>query len=191
MEKEKVPLADARKTAAALLRHLRKFCVRCKVAGSIRRKKPMVSDIEILFIPKTGKVADPNDLFGSMIPVDYLVEELKSLEARGVLERRKKKNDQETYGEWNKFMRHVKTGIAVDFFACSREGWWTSLVSRTGGKGSNEILSRAAKARGYKWRPSLGGFSTRSSDTIVFPVNSEAAAFRFVEMEYQRPELRA
>ena len=191
MEKEKVLLADARKTAAALLRHLRKFCVRCKVAGSIRRKKPMVSDIEILFIPKTGEVSDSADLFGHKIPVDFMVEELKSLEARGVLVRRKTKKGKVMHGVWVKLMRHVPTGIAVDFFACSRESWWTCLVSRTGGKDSNEILSRAAKARGYKWRPYLGGFSTRSSDTIVFPVNSEAAAFLFVEMEYQRPERRA
>ena len=191
MEKEKVPLADARKAAAAILRQLRRFCVRCKVAGSIRRKKPMVSDIEILFIPATDKVADPGDLFGHEIPVDYLVEALKVLEDLGILERRKKKNEQETYGEWIKLMRHVKTGIAVDFFACTPETWWTSLVSRTGGKASNEILSRAAKARGYKWRPNLGGFSTRSSDTIVFPVNSEADAFQFVEIPYLRPELRA
>ena len=191
MEKEKVPLADARKTAAALLRHLRRFCVKCKVAGSIRRKKSVVSDIEILFIPKTGEKADPNDLFGLMIPVDYLIEELKSLETRGILERRKKKNDQETYGEWIKLMRHVPTGIAVDFFACSPETWCSSLVCRTGGKESNEVLSYAAKARGFKWRPNGGGFSLRASKTIVFRVEKEADAFRFVRMPYLRPELRA
>ena len=151
----------------------------------------MVSDIEILFIPKTGEVADPNDLFGHKIPVDYLVEELKSLESLGILERRKKKNDQETYGEWIKLMRHVKTGIAVDFFACTRESWWTGLVSRTGGKPSNEALSYAAKARGFKWRPNGGGFSLRSSKRIVFKVEKEADAFRFVKMPYLRPELRA
>lgn len=191
MEKEKVPLAAARKTAAALLRHFRKFCVRCKVAGSIRRKKAMVSDIEILFIEKSGEEANPDDLFGHKIPVDFMARELKSLEARGVLERRKTKNGNVMCGGRVKLMRHVPTGIAVDFFACTRESWCTSLVSRTGGKPSNEILCRAAKARGYKWRPNLGGFSTRSSDTIIFPVNSEADAFRFVEMDYRRPELRA
>ena len=190
MEKEKVPLTDARKAAAAILRQLRKFCVKCKVAGSIRRKKSMVSDIEVLFIPQTDQVADPNDLFGHNIPVDYLVEALKVLQALGILERRKTKKGRVTYGKWIKLMRHVKTGIAVDFFACTPETWWTSLVSRTGGKASNEILSGKAKARGFKWRPNGGGFSTRSSKTIVFPVNSEAAAFRFVKMEYRRPELR-
>jgi len=191
MEKEKVPLADARKAAAVILRQLRGFCVRCKVAGSIRRKKPMVSDIEILFIPATDQVEDLDDLFRHKIPVDYLVKALKIMEANGILERRKKKNDQETYGEWIKLMRHVKTGIAVDFFACTHETWWTGLVCRTGGKDSNEVLAAKAKAMGYKWRPNGGGFSTRISETIVVPVKSEEDAFRFVRLPYLRPELRA
>lgn len=107
MEKEKVPLRDARKAAAALLRQLRKFCVRCKVAGSIRRKKAMVSDIEILFIPKSGMEPNPDDLFGHKIPVDYLVEELKFLEARGVLERRKTKKGKENDASLVVSMRDV------------------------------------------------------------------------------------
>ncbi len=151
----------------------------------------MVSDIEILFIPRIDREKDPDDLFGQYIDIDYASSSLRILETSGLLKRRKKKNGQETYGEFIKFMRHVPSGIAVDFFACTPESWWTSLVSRTGGKESNERLARAAKGRGFKWRPNGGGFSTRTGEEIVFVVKSEKTAFEFVELPYLRPEFRS
>jgi hypothetical protein len=66
-------LADAIKTAAAILRKHRRFC------EDARRPVPSAaksrwSDIEILLIPETDAVDDPDDLFEHKIPVDYLVE---------------------------------------------------------------------------------------------------------------------
>lgn len=49
--KEKRPYAEMKYLADALVGRLRVACERVEVAGSIRRKKPMVGDIEIVAIP--------------------------------------------------------------------------------------------------------------------------------------------
>lgn len=48
--------------ATNLLNDLLPFCERAEIAGSVRRLKPEVKDIEIVVIPKMRKVLD---MFGS------------------------------------------------------------------------------------------------------------------------------
>lgn len=55
----KRPYAEARATAEEIVGLLQPFCVQIDIAGSVRRKKAMVSDIEIVAIPKPTL-----DLFG-------------------------------------------------------------------------------------------------------------------------------
>ena len=51
-EKPQVPLEEALPVAEAVLERLSKHVARCTIAGSIRRRRPMVSDIEIVAEPK-------------------------------------------------------------------------------------------------------------------------------------------
>src|SRR5690242_17561878 len=60
----KIPLAAAWELANRVLTELAPFCERIKIAGSIRREKPEVKDLEIVCIPKTHRVPGPADLFG-------------------------------------------------------------------------------------------------------------------------------
>src|SRR3990167_7360212 len=53
MEVRGMELARAQEIAAQVLAELSPFCERCEIAGSIRRRKPEVGDIEIVAIPKT------------------------------------------------------------------------------------------------------------------------------------------
>lgn len=50
--KTRLPYADMKRLADALVERLRPACERIEVAGSIRRKKSEVGDIEIIAIPK-------------------------------------------------------------------------------------------------------------------------------------------
>ena len=43
---------DANEIALRTLEELRPHCIRCEIAGSLRRLKPEVKDIEICAIPK-------------------------------------------------------------------------------------------------------------------------------------------
>jgi DNA polymerase/3'-5' exonuclease PolX len=49
--KQKLPLKDAEKIASLLLTSLRPCCQRIEIAGSIRRRKSEIGDIEIVAIP--------------------------------------------------------------------------------------------------------------------------------------------
>lgn len=204
-EKEKFPRADAQKLADQLMApryKLGDFCERWEIAGSIRRKKAFVSDIEFVYIPildeRPKKVKATDQMEFGIAPKEpemeefaYLDEAIEVLVGEGILEKRRKKDGTIMFGKWVKLMRHVHTGIPVDFFACTADGWWTTLVSRTGGKDSNTELATRALRLGYTWNPGGRGFTSLSDETIIFPVNSEEDAFRFVGMPYLRPELRA
>jgi DNA polymerase/3'-5' exonuclease PolX len=51
----KVPLEVARKLACEVIEKLRPACQRIEIAGSIRRAKPEVGDIELVVVPASGK----------------------------------------------------------------------------------------------------------------------------------------
>ena len=140
MEKTKFPLPAAESVAAEIMAFLGSFCERWIIAGSIRRRKEMVSDIEVVFIPESDLVESPDDMF-AMKEANYMDAAIAILIEEGILAKRRKSNGQFTYGPNIKLMVHVHSGIPVDFFACSGEGWWTTLVSRTGGKDSNMELA--------------------------------------------------
>lgn len=70
MSKTKIPLAKAEKIANKIVRELSPFCERIEIAGSIRRKKPEVGDIEICCQPTLNAV---RDMFGNVIRQDCLL----------------------------------------------------------------------------------------------------------------------
>jgi DNA polymerase/3'-5' exonuclease PolX len=58
-DNEKRPYAQMMTIARAVVERLRPACQRIEIAGSLRRHRPMVGDIEICAIPIM-----PTDLFG-------------------------------------------------------------------------------------------------------------------------------
>src|ERR1035437_1907534 len=60
-EDKRYPYAEAYAIALDVLEQLKPHCIRAEIAGSLRRKKPLVGDIEIVAIPKpylTGMFED-------------------------------------------------------------------------------------------------------------------------------------
>lgn len=121
---------------------------RCVVAGSLRRQKPTVSDVEILYVSKRGMMKLPGEMFEAY---GWLADEaIGKMESKGVLARRLNVKGSETFGPQNKLMVHVKTGVPVDLFNTTDHAWWVSLVIRTGPKESNLMLASTAQAFGRK-----------------------------------------
>jgi len=54
----RVPLADARVIAESLMAALGPGCERIEIAGSIRRGRPDVGDIELVAIPRIEQIRD-------------------------------------------------------------------------------------------------------------------------------------
>jgi len=197
--KIKFPLAPAHSLALQMMlpsgHTLSAACVKWEIAGSIRRNKPLVGDIEIIFVPVLRAVPSPQLELGMGLPtapvmVSVMDERLDELMRKGILAMRPSVSGSTMCGPLVKLLVHVPTGIPIDFFACTAQGWWTTLVSRTGGKASNTELAWRANRLGYRWNPGGAGF-TRLADGLEFPILSEEEAFQFVGMPCLPPDQRA
>lgn len=187
MPKPRYPRADALAVAKELCDHLRPVTGdgRLIVAGSLRRRKALVGDVEILFVPKFQVV--PDGLF-DVAQQDLAAMKVDELRQRGIVEPRLTKLNRETWGPQNKLAVHVASGIPVDFFTATAENWWNYLVCRTGPAESNTRICVAAIIRGWIWRPYSPGFY-RAAETgaEVHPVTSEREVFDFVGLPYKVP----
>lgn len=186
---------DALQVAAQLASALR--CVtkpdRLKVVGSLRRRKPDVGDIEILFIPRSEgrSVVAEADLFGAKSDVqmvDLAAERLDELVASGVISRRLGPGGKLAWGTANKFAVHNESGIPVDFFAAQESSWWNLVVCRTGSARSNTEIALAAERKGRRWNPYGAGFYDRDDPTrLLRAVGSEEECFAAVGLPYREP----
>ena len=145
--------------AQELCRELTPNSERIIVAGSLRRRKTEVGDVEILFVPKMGKIADLLDLLGHPMVVNFAEAAIESLLLSGVLEKRRNANGVTAWGKANKLAVHQPSGIPVDLFTATLANWWNYLVCRTGGAENNVAICQGAIDRGWKWNPYGDGFS--------------------------------
>lgn len=152
---------------------------RCLWVGSLRRNRANVGDVEILFVPVRGMVADQGDLFGTPIEADLAADVFNDMVRRGVLAKRRNENGTLTWGPQNKLAVHVATGMPVDLFAATLETWPNLLVCRTGPASLNAIIASRARERGMRWNPYGAGFYGPDG-SLTHPVRSEADVFNHV-----------
>lgn len=183
-DKPKSPRDAALKVAQELCDVLKPVTDRLIVAGSLRRRKLMVGDVEILFVPKVSSVQ--TGLFETdRETVDHAAKELDRLLASGVIAKRRNVHGSEMWGAKNRLAVHVASGIPVDLFATTSPNWWNYLVCRTGNAKNNIVICNAAIARGWTWNPYGAGFTDAAG--VIHPVASERDVFDMVGLSYLEP----
>jgi DNA polymerase/3'-5' exonuclease PolX len=180
--KRRWPRATGLEVAEQVLALLAPACERIAVAGSLRRGKPDVGDVEVIYIPRVVRWPDPADMFAEM---EVNLAEMLIVDGLGIgfLMKRLNAEGREAWGPKNKLARHVQTGMPVDLFAATEANWFNYLVCRKGPAESNGAIASEAQRRGWKWNPYGSGFSRGGHDDIEFEersMDSEAAVFRFV-----------
>lgn len=190
---QKVPRGEALKVAAELTRLLRPECEPgyFVFAGSLRRMRPMVGDLEVVYVPRIEARPDPGDLLGHPIPtnlVDVHLNEL--LRPAGMVTKRPKVDGSFTWGAQNKLAVWTATGLGVDFFQTDKDNFWSLLVCRTGPMEFNTRVCLEAERRGLKWNP-YRGFEDRFTKELVFVPRSERGLFDFLRWPYLEPKDRA
>ena len=186
-EKRRWPLEFAETIADTLVGLLRPRCQRIQVAGSIRRRKPMVGDIEILYIPvattRTNLLGEPSK------QLNTLDQEIQTLISARVLDfRYNKAGHRIAYGPLNKCLVHVPSGMGVDIFCTTEERWAMSLVIRTGPAEMNIRLMKTALAQGLSGHAYGEGFTLPDGSLQV--CRSEEEVFTAVGWPYLPPEER-
>lgn len=168
--------------AAELCDRLKPFCEHLVVAGSLRRRKAEVGDVEILYIPKFE--SRPDGLFDRKM-VNLVDEELERALRSSVIRKRLNSEGSETWGPKNKLAVHASSGVPVDFFSTTPECWFNYLVCRTGGAESNVRIASAAQRKGWMWHPDKRGFT--DNDGQWQAVRSEEDVFAMVGLPYLQP----
>lgn len=158
-------LAKAESIAQKVRAELEPHCARVEIAGSVRRKKPEVGDIEVVAIPKPYDVG----LFESGIAT---VVNLWP-KVRGEL-------------PCKYTQRRHPEGIALDLFFATPDNWGLIFAIRTGSADfSHHVLARGWVSHGYK---SVDGMLTRDGETIRVP--EEEDLFRMIGIAWIPPEER-
>lgn len=161
---------------------------RITIAGSLRRGRPQVGDIEILYIPRRQELATPGDMFARTM-VNLADDLIRVMLQDGTLAKRTNVNGSTMWGARNKMAVHVPTGIPVDLFATEPDCWENYLVCRTGPAALNTLIATIAKSRGYRWNPYGRGFSAVTAPKD-FPVILERDVFDLAQLPYVAPDQR-
>lgn len=141
-----------------LTRHVEK----AEIAGSVRRRRPQVNDLDIVVIPKTWMWAS--------IPTA-----LKHLDLEFV----RGKNEQFTF-------IHEKDCFTVDIYRATPQTWGTLLLIRTGSKMHNIKLCMRARELGLM----LSAKSGVLHDGVIIASRTEEEMFKALQMDYVPPEHR-
>jgi len=151
-------LEKAKEIAVKVVELLHPHCGRLTVAGSIRRRRPEVNDIDIVLIPS------------DRARLDYV---LMSLSKDGMMKMSGKKRARVTMEK-----------IDLDVYYATEETWATLLLIRTGSKQSNIRLASMAKERGWRLAASGDGLFDENDQRIAGDTERsifEALALPFLE----------
>jgi DNA polymerase/3'-5' exonuclease PolX len=159
-------LDQATAIAERIKAQLAPHCDRIEIAGSIRRRKNEVGDIEIVAIPKPYDVG----LFASGIaPIVTTWPKV-----RGEL-------------PCKYTQRQLPDGIALDLFFATAENWGLIYAIRTGSADySHRVLACGWVRNGYK---SAKGMLTRNG--VPVPVPEESDLFRLAGVPWVEPKARS
>lgn len=158
-------LTEALRTAYEVKSLLEPHCDRIEIAGSIRRRRPEVKDIEIVAIPKPYETG----LFASGIAL--------------------------VVNQWEKVkgelpckytQRTLPQGIKLDLFFAHKDNWGLIYAMRTGSADySHHVLAAGWVRHGYH---SMGGQLVKGKHIVS--VSEEKDLFRMAGVPYTAPELR-
>jgi DNA polymerase/3'-5' exonuclease PolX len=190
--KLKHPRAKALEVARELTAALRGLCEpeRFIFAGSLRRMKPEVGDIEMVYVPLLESRPDPDDLLGHPVMTNLFDLKLNEWLKTGVISKRVGPQGGSAWGPSNKLAVHAAAGIGIDFFQADLQSFWTLLVCRTGSAEMNTRICNAAIARGQTWNM-YRGFEDRATGDLLFVPESEEELFAHVRLPYLPPKDRS
>jgi DNA polymerase/3'-5' exonuclease PolX len=132
-----IPWDAANNAALSLVGLLEAGCVRIAIAGSLRRRKAEVHDIEIVAIPRRGP-GPIVDLWGTAPEVDWLEDRIASLLDIGVVsvravEVRRSDGSVESSRRMGPLYKALEYGgLPVDLFITDAERWGCIFALRTG-----------------------------------------------------------
>lgn len=184
--------AEAHAAAIRLVALLDDACERIQIAGSIRRRKGEVHDIELVAIPRREQVpADGLWGDGELVERDWLEARIHQLVDEGLLDRRPVRVERRdgTVDLQERDGRRYKAlafdGLPVDLFITDAEGFGCILALRTGPRDFNQRLVTECQ----RWFRRVEGSRVMHLGRVI-PTPDERAFFRALGVPWIEPEAR-
>jgi len=159
MRDSKYPLAQAEAVAGELVEALAPYFERLEVAGSIRRRRPVVHDIDLVGIPSATTWWDLDNA---------IVRLADAVVRRGA-----------------KLATFVFKGIQADLYYSSEETWATLMLIRTGSKENNIRLCTLAQKKGWHLKANGDGLFDQARRRIAG--DTEESIYEALGLRYQEP----
>lgn len=171
-------LHDIYPIAERIKAELAPFCDRIEIAGSIRRARPEVNDIDLVVLPKPGQedalrarckqrctvLQDgPKNLIVRLLPSRLLPQPGLQLDV---------------------FFTH---GPSQDLLASAPSNWGSVYLCRTGSKEHNIRIAQRAQSMGLKWE-TMRGIVGPGGELVAGETEEEI--FQALGMEFIAPALR-
>ena len=154
-------LQEAKTIAQTVKKVLTPYCDRIEIAGSIRRGKPIVHDINIVLIEKPeSALIIPPSLLATIVAITLNGGKIKRLH----------------YGD---------ADINIDIYTATPASWSTLLLIRTGSKENNIRLAIAAKRKGWQLKANGDGLFNNHGDRITG--DTEQSIYQVLDIPYQKP----
>jgi DNA polymerase/3'-5' exonuclease PolX len=193
---DKRPLEQAKRDANDFIALFGRDCAeRWEIAGSIRRNKMMVGDVEHVVIPKFAEIESVPDgeMFPQTVRANMLFTRMDKLVEAGTLQKA-------LYGEaqtarWGERLRGVLfRGFKHEIFIADRRNWGCILAIRTGPSQFSQRMVTAMRRRGTFVQGGLNGehrgyVCLQSSNTPV-SCETEQEFFQMCGVRYLEPHQR-
>lgn len=172
----KLPLARAEAIANKIKAELQKFCLAIEIAGSIRRRRSLVGDIDIVALCKDE--AHENLARKRIMRSNPHVLENGRQTLMVVLDIK---------GEPVQLDVWFAAAPTVELFGPVPGSWGTLLLCRTGPMQHNIKLASAARAKGWHWNPHSGLFD---QDNHWIAGETEDSIYEALGLSPMTPEAR-
>lgn len=175
-----IPLERASRIADRIVQILEPHTRRVTVAGSIRRRKQLVGDIDIVCIPEMAVVTDLLGPTGESI--NHVQAELDRLCAV-----HPDNWSMRTRGQQSTILTlHTPNGLEVqlDLWFATEATWPSVLLCRTGSREHNIWLAEYAKSRGFRWHPNIG---LMRQDSVEVPAEVEEDIYHALGLPFIQP----
>ncbi len=170
--KKEITLTEAEKVAEELKKELEPYCLDLVIAGSIRRRRPVVHDIDMVCLPLPH-----NAVTGVSLGMSQLALKLKALDCN--------------YGG-KKLARFIYIEVQVDLYFATLDTMATLTLIRTGSAQNNIRLCSIARNKGMKLHADGSGLfridvQGCSGKEVLIARSSEEAIYEALELEFQKP----
>ena len=174
-KKQTMPLAYAQRVAGRVVELLAPYCERIEIAGSIRRERPHIGDVEIVCIPQT--VEAPDGMFNTkLVRHPGFIDQVQQWQ----------KVKGKPTGKYTQ--RILPDGTKLDLFIASEDNWGLILAIRTGSaRFSHQVLARSWVACGFH---SKDGRLVRERTGFKPPIREEKDLFELIGLAWVEPRDR-